>query len=516
MLKDFFIKRISFTISKCRCKTFDVSLHVIKINKLELKEHLRRNIKLALPVMITQMGQISVNIIDNIMVGGLGGKYDNIEDEVLGKTSLAAASLGNSLFFAILVFAFGFSFALSPLIAAEDSKGDKKMAGAYFSHSLVLNVTLSLCLFLLITFLKPLMFYMGQPADVVEKCIPYLTIMTFSMIPLMIFQTFRQLSEGLSLTIPVTIATVLSNVVNIVLNYGWVYGNWGFPRLEVAGAAWGTFVARLVMMIFLLIVLLNFKKTKSVLKEASFKVADFKKIIFKRIASIGIPTALTSFFEMSAFSLAAFVCGYTFTNSIADQELAKINLAAHQIAINLASTTFMMCTGIGVAATVRIGNQLGLKDYKTLREAGWSCIMMVLTFMIICGVLFIMFRYQLPTIYLDNQDVINLSAQLLIIASLFQMSDGIQLVLLGALRGMMDVKIPSILTFVSYWLIAIPIGVTLAIIFEMRAFGMWIGLGVGLTASAVFLIIRYNRQTNKLIRDNPNVKINLEDKLKNI
>ena len=487
---------------------------IIKFFELEIREHLRRNIVLALPVMITQMGQISVNIIDNIMVGGLGGKYDNIQDEVLGKTSLAAASLGNSLFFAILVFAFGFSFALSPLIAAEDSKGNKKMAATYFSHSLVLNVTLSICLFLLITFLKPLMFYMGQPADVVEKCIPYLTIMTFSMIPVMIFQSFRQLSEGLSLTIPVTIATVLSNVVNITLNYGWIYGNWGFPRLEVAGAAWGTFVARMVMMIFLVIVLWNFKKTRSVLEKVQCK--NFQKIIFKKITSIGIPTALTSFFEMSAFSLAAFVCGYTFTNSIADQELAKVNLAAHQIAINLASTTFMMCTGIGVAATVRIGNQLGLRDYKTLREAGWSCIMMVTAFMILCGILFIAFRYQLPTIYLDNQDVINLSAQLLIIASFFQMSDGIQLVLLGALRGMTDVKIPSILTFISYWLIAIPIGVTLALVFEMRAFGMWIGLGIGLTASAIFLLIRYNQQTKKLIRENPQSDIILEDKLKNI
>ncbi len=462
--------------------------------------------------MITQMGQISVNIIDNIMVGGLGGKYDNIENEVLGKTSLAAASLGNSLFFAILVFAFGFSFALSPLIAAEDSKGNKKMAASYFTHSLVLNVTLSIGLFLLITFLKPLMYSMGQPEDVVEKCIPYLTIMTFSMIPLMIFQTFRQLSEGLSLTIPVTIATILSNVVNIGLNYGWIYGNWGFPRLEVEGAAWGTFVARLVMTIFLVVVLMNFKKTKEVLQQIEF--TNYKKKIFKKIAGIGVPTAFTSFFEMSAFSLAAFVCGYTFTNSIADQEIAKVNLAAHQIAINLASTTFMMCAGIGVAATVRIGNQLGLRDYKTLREAGWSCVMMVIGFMILCGVLFITFRYQLPTIYLDNQEVINLAAQLLIIASFFQLSDGIQLVLLGALRGMTDVKIPSILTFISYWLIAIPIGVTLAIVFEMRAFGMWIGLGIGLTASAIFLLMRYNHQTKKLIAANLNVEDKREDILK--
>ncbi|MBS7333916.1 MAG: MATE family efflux transporter [Weeksellaceae bacterium] len=467
---------------------------------MTLKEHLQRNIKLAFPVMITQAGQISVNIIDTIMVGGLGGKFDNIKDESISKVALAATSLGNSLFFAVLVFAFGFSFALSPLIAAEDSKGDKKNAANYFTHSLIMNVTLAFLLFLLITFAQPLLHFMKQPADVIEACIPYLNIMTFSMIPLMIFQSFRQLSEGLSLTIPVTIATILGNVVNILLNYGWIYGNWGFPRLEVEGAAWGTFVARVVMMIFLLVVLFNFKKTREVLKLVSFK--NIQKKYFRKISNIGIPTALTSFFEMSAFSLAAFICGYTFTDSIADQELAKVNLAAHQIAINLASTTFMMCTGLGVAATVRIGNQLGLKDYKTLREAGWSCIILVLGFMFVCGIAFILLRYQLPTIYVENTEVINLAAQLLIIASLFQLSDGLQLVVLGALRGMTDVRIPSILTFVAYWLIAIPIGTILAIVFEMRAFGMWIGLGLGLTASAIMLVYRFHQQTKKLILEN--------------
>lgn len=467
---------------------------------MTLKEHLQRNMKLAIPVMITQAGQISVNIIDTIMVGGLGGKFDNIKDESISKVALAATSLGNSLFFAVLVFAFGFSFALSPLIAAEDAKGDKKSASNYFTHSLILNVSLSILLFLLITFAKPLLHYMKQPVDVIDACIPYLNIMTFSMIPLMIFQSFRQLSEGLSLTIPVTIATILGNIVNIGLNYGWIYGNWGFPRLEVEGAAWGTFVARVVMMVFLLVVLFNFSKTREVLQLVSFK--NIQKKYFKKISNIGIPTALTSFFEMSAFSTAAFICGYTFTNSLADQELAKVNLAAHQIAINLASTTFMMCTGLGVAATVRIGNQLGLKDYKTLREAGWSCVWMVIGFMFVCGLGFILLRYQLPTIYVENTEVINLAAQLLIIASLFQLSDGLQLVVLGALRGMTDVRVPSILTFVAYWLIAIPIGTVLAIVFEMRAFGMWIGLGIGLTVSAIMLVYRFHQQTKKLIIEN--------------
>lgn len=467
---------------------------------MTFKEHLRRNLKLAFPVMITQAGQISVNIIDTIMVGGLGGKFDTFKDENLSKMALAATSLGNSIFFAVLVFAFGFSFALSPLVAAEDSKGDRQKVADYFTHSLILNTTLSVLLFLVLTFAKPILYYFKQPEDVIDLCIPYLTIMTFSMVPLMIFQSFRQFSEGLSLTIPVTIATILGNVVNIFLNYGWIYGNMGFPRLEVAGAAWGTFAARVVMMIFLLIVLLNFEKTRTILKLVNLK--NFQKSIFRKISNIGIPTALTSFFEMTAFSTAAFICGYTFTDTVLDQELAKVNLAAHQIAINLASTTFMMCTGLGVAATVRIGNQLGLKDYKTLREAGWSCILMVITFMFICGVSFILLRYQLPTFYSEEQAVINVAAQLLIVASLFQLSDGIQLVVLGALRGMTDVKVPSILTFIAYWLIAVPVGLLLAVYFEMRALGMWIGLGIGLTLSALMLIYRYHQQTKKLIINN--------------
>ena len=450
--------------------------------------------------MITQAGQISVNIIDTIMVGGLGGKFDTIKIDGLSKMALAATSLGNSIFFAVLVFAFGFSFALSPLVAAEDSKGDKQKVADYFTHSLILNTTLAILLFLVLTFAKPILYYLKQPEDVIDLCIPYLTIMTFSMVPLMIFQSFRQFSEGLSLTIPVTIATILGNVVNIFLNYGWIYGNMGFPRLEVEGAAWGTFAARVVMMIFLVIVLFNFEKTKMILKLVNIK--NIQKSIFRKISNIGIPTALTSFFEMTAFSTAAFICGYTFTDTILDQELAKVNLAAHQIAINLASTTFMMCSGLGVAATVRIGNQLGLRDYKTLREAGWSCILMVVAFMFICGISFILLRYQLPTFYSEEQEVINLAAQLLIVASLFQLFDGVQLVVLGALRGMTDVKMPSILTFIAYWLIAVPIGLLLAVYFEMRALGMWIGLGIGLTLSALMLIYRYHQQTKKLIIDN--------------
>jgi len=451
--------------------------------------------------MITQAGQIMVNLVDNFMVSGLGGKYDYIKDEQLGKTALGAISLGNAVFITALVVAFGFSFAISPLVAAADAKKDKEGAASIFSHGFILNLLLAISLLIILEMMRPLLYHLGQPPDVIEKAIPFLSIMAWSMIPIMIFQSFRQFSEGLSLTIPVTIATIIGNIINIALNYGWIYGYWGFPRLEVEGAGWGTFCARVGMLVVLVITLLTFKKTKYYLNAVKFK--EFNKSIFRKIINMGVPTALTSFFEVSAFTGAAFICGYAFSELPAEQQLAKTNLAAHQIAISLASTTFMMCMGLGVAATVRVGYQSGLKDYKTLRAAGWSAIFMVIAFMLMCGIGMIAFRYQLPAFYLNNRPVIDLAAKLLIIAAFFQLSDGIQLVTLGALRGMQDVKVPSIITFVAYWIIAIPIGVMFAIYFEMRAFGMWIGLGFGLTVSAIMLLLRYHKQTKKLIHANP-------------
>lgn len=461
------------------------------------KEHLRRNLTLAVPVMITQAGQIMVNLVDNFMVGGLGGKFDYIKDEQLGKVALGAVSLGNAVFITALVVAFGFSFAISPLVAACDAKKDKSGTADIFIHGMILNVTLAIILMLILLFISPILYHLGQPKDVIDMAIPFLNIMALSMIPIMIFQSFRQFSEGLSLTVPVTIATIVGNIVNVILNYCWVYGYWGFSRLEVTGSGWGTFCARISMLIVLVLAMFYFKKTKEHLSLVKFK--NFNKHIFRKIINMGVPTALTSFFEITAFTAAAFVCGYAFSFEAWEQQIAKTNLAAHQIAISLASTTFMMCQGLAVAATVRIGYQLGLKDYKTLREAGWSTIILVSLFMFICGVFIIIFRYELPAFYLDNSEVISLAAQLLIIAAFFQLSDGIQLVILGALRGMQDVKIPSLITFVSYWVITIPLGVLLAIYFEMRALGMWIALGFGLTISAIMLLLRYHKQTKKLI-----------------
>ncbi|MDO5509508.1 MAG: MATE family efflux transporter [Weeksellaceae bacterium] len=457
------------------------------------KEHFKRNWILAWPVMLTQAGQIMVNVVDNIMVGALGSSRDIVLNPELGKISLGAVSLGNAVFFTILVTAFGFSFAMSPLIAQADARKNRAQVNAYLSHGLVLNLSLAVLLMIVVFLAAPFMYYLKQPIEVVDQAIPYLKIMAYSMIPMMIFQSFRQFSEGISLTIIVTIATLVANLFNIAANYALIYGNWGFPRMEVEGAAWGTMISRILMMIFIIIAMFQYRKSRFYLRKTGKII--WQKSIFNKLTKLGTPTALQMFFEVSTFSVAAFICGMA----------GVTDLAAHQIALNLASTTFMLCVGISVAATVRVGNQLGLHQYNVMRQAGISSIFMVAIFMIFCGILFVVFRYQLPQIYIENTAVITLTAQLLIIAAFFQLSDGVQVVTLGALRGMQDVNIPTIITLVAYFVLTIPLGYFLTITMKMGAMGMWIALGIGLTFSAVLLIMRFQKISLQRMRDKPNI-----------
>ncbi len=454
---------------------------------MTIKEHLRKNFILAWPVMLTQAGQILVNVADNVMVGALGGKYDHIQNPEIGKVALGAVSLGNALFFMIMVAAMGFSFAMSPLIAQADAKNNLKRGSAILSHGLVLNLIITVLLITVLLLVSPLMYQMGQPTDVVDAALPYLEIVGYSMIPLMIFQSFRQLSEGLSLTLVVAVATIIANLLNIFFNYGLIFGNFGMPRLEVEGAAYGTLISRILMVFTLLSAMWFHPKSRTYLSMIKFK--NFQKVIFRKLIQLGIPTSLQMFFEVGAFAGAAFIVGMA----------GKDDLAAHQIALNLASISFMLCTGVAIAATVRVGNQLGLRDFHTMKRAGWSAFMMVAAFMSVAGIILIIFRHQLPALYIDNMDVIVIAAQLLIVAALFQLSDGIQVVLLGALRGMQDVNIPTVITMFAYFVIAMPLGYYLTIERDMGAMGMWVALGIGLTVSAVLLVLRYMYKTNYLI-----------------
>ncbi|MCG7281211.1 MATE family efflux transporter [Chryseobacterium taklimakanense] len=447
------------------------------------RNYTKQTVKLALPVMLTQLGQVSVQLFDNIIVGNL-----------LGANALAAVSLGNALFFSVFVFGLGISFAIPPLVSEAHSQNKHDRINSVFRHGFVLNMAVGLLLMILLLAFRPLLYHLDQPKEIIPDTEIYLTIMAFSVLPFMTFQTLREVSEGLGYTIGVTKATIFANVINIALNYVFIKGMFGFSPMGVKGSAIATLIARIFMLAFLYFVMVNHQTTKRYVKDFSLKIGLFTKRMFTKMLKLGLPTALQMFFEVTAFAGAAFICGM----------ISAKDIASHQIALSMASFTFNLCIGFSVASTVMIGRKLGQRDFVELRKVGVNNIKIAFIFMVLCGAFFILARNTLPTFFTKKEDVevIQLASKLLIIASLFQLSDGIQVTTLGILRGIQDVKIPSYLTFFAYWIITIPLGFYLCVTLKMGAFGMWIALGLGLTISAVLLVYRFLKLSGKRIKAN--------------
>lgn len=442
------------------------------------KSHTRQTLKLALPVMLTQLGQVSVQLFDNIIVGNL-----------LGANALAAVSLGNALFFSVFVFGLGISFAIPPLVSAAHSQEDHSKINSVFRHGFVLNMGVGLMLMVLLLAFRPLLWHLDQPAEIIPNTAHFLTIMSFSILPFMAFQTLREVSEGLGFTIGVTKATIAANVINIALNYIFIKGLFGLPEMGVKGSALATLIARIFMLVFLLVVMKKNGTTQRYIRDFSLRISAFKASFFQKILKLGLPTAMQMFFEVTAFAGAAFICGM----------VSARDIASHQIALSMASFTFNLCVGFSVASTVLIGRKMGEQNFTELRQIGINSLKIAFIFMLICGLTFILGRHVLPRFFTKSEDVevISLASQLLIIAALFQLSDGIQVTALGMLRGMQDVKIPSIITFIAYWLITIPLGYYLCVTLGMGAWGMWIALGLGLTISALLLVARFLNLSSK-------------------
>ena len=409
----------------------------------------------------------------------------------MGAQALASVSLGNAVFFSIFVFALGFSFAIPPLVSEAHSQQKHSVINSVFRHGFVINLGIGLILMILLLSALPLLYHMDQPKEIIPDTIGFLGIMTLSILPFMVFQTLREVSEGLSFTIGVTKATIFANVINVVLNYVFIKGLFGFPEMGVEGSALASLIARIFMMVFLYYVLLKEPKTRRYIKDFSLKITEFSKSMFRKMLKLGFPTALQMFFEITAFAAAAFICGL----------VSSKDIASHQIALSMASFTFNLCIGFSVASTVMIGRRLGEQKYTELKEVGINNMKIVFIFMAFCGMVFILGRNILPTFFTQAEDVavIELASQLMIIAALFQLSDGVQVAALGALRGIQDVKIPSIITFIAYWLITIPLGYVLCVPLKMGAFGMWIALGLGLTISAVLLVVRFLKLSQRKI-----------------
>ena len=442
------------------------------------------NLRLAAPVMMGMLGHTFVSLVDNIMVGQLG------------TAELAAVSLGNSFMFIAMSLGIGFSTAITPLVAEADGEGNFASGKSAFKHGLFLCTVLGIAMFLLVWFAKPIMYLMKQPQEVVELAMPYLDLVAVSLIPLIIFQAFKQFSDGLSMTRYPMYATLIANIVNVILNYVLIFGKFGFPQMGIIGAAIGTLVSRVIMLVYLWWLLLIKEKSRAYVIQIKLFVLESK--VLRKIIGIGLPSALQMFFEVAIFTSAIWLSGI----------LGKNPQAANQIALNLSSMTFMVAMGLSVAATVRVGNQKGLQKFDELRRIAFSFFILVIIISSLFALCFMLGNTFLPSLYVnlnnpinyaDNMEVISIAAKLMLVAAVFQISDGVQVVVLGALRGLQDVKIPTIITFVSYWIIGFPISYYFGLYTSYKSAGIWLGLLAGLTASAVMLIIRFNFLSKKMV-----------------
>jgi len=431
---------------------------------------------LAFPVMLSQFGQVMVGVVDSMMVGRLGTE------------PLAAASLGNSIFVLFLTFGIGISMGITPLVAHADGEGNKKQIVDILKHGVLDNSVVGILLFLLLLATSNTFVYLNQPSGVVELAVPYFRIISFSLVPFMVFQAFRQFTEGLGLTRQAMYITITGNVINIILNYILIFGKLGMPAMGLEGAGWATFIARCIMAILMAFFALFSQKLKAY--REYYTGGRINYTLVRKLMSIGVPIGFQFIFEVGAFTISAVMIGW----------IGATALAAHQIAISLASITFMMATGIASATTIRVGNQNGRKDYRTLRKVGFTGYFMVIMFMTLNGLLMIIGRNFLPTLYINEVEVITLASGLLVVAALFQVSDGMQVVGLGACRGMTDVKIPTIFTLIAYWVIGLPIGYFLGFQLNMGAKGIWWGLLIGLTVTAILMLARFNRLSLQKVR----------------
>ena len=435
------------------------------------RTHVKTTFLIAYPVMLSQLGHILVGVADSMMVGALGAE------------PLAAVSLANSLVSLGLMFGIGVSIAITPLVAAADGGDTTYDQSQIFRHGLVINTVAGLVLAALLAGSAPLLPWLDQPMGVVTLATPYLVIIALSMIPFMWFQSFRQYAEGLSFTRTAMVITLSANLLNVLLNYLLIYGYAGLPAMGLNGAGVATLIARVAM---------AGAMTLYVLRSAWFhwsplRLRSLHKALVSKMLKIGVPTGFQYIFEVGTFSFASIMMGWLGTHA----------LAAHQIALNLAAVSYMVATGLAAAATVRIGNQLGQRDMPNLRRVGWSALLMSTLLMGTSAGIFLVLNHWLPTLYVDELPVIEIAASLLVIAAFFQLSDGVQAVALGILRGMADVKIPTLITLLAYWGVGIPIAYVLAFPVGWGAQGVWIGLLISLTVAAVLLVRRFRRLSTR-------------------
>ena len=435
----------------------------------------RRNLKVAVPVIIASAGQITVTMADNIMVGWVNAM------------ELAAMSFTGAVYSIGMVFGMGFAIGVTPLIGISYGGNDFRKAASFFQNALLLNLICAALCMALMFLIGSFFDRMGQEEAVITIAKPVYRMLVLSFLPQMIFFSGKQFAEGIGNTKISMYITISCNILNIILNYLLIFGKFGCPALGAYGAAIATLISRSAMAVgFIAVFALHssFRRYLLFFSKVGFLWSRIKELI-----RISTPVALQIGMEMFTFSFCTIMTGWVDGNS----------LAANQITLSMAMLTFIIVLGIASATTIRVSHQLGAGNLVGARKAGFASMHLALTFMMMTGACFIIFRHHLPLLFNNEPKVVAIAAQLFIAAGIFQVFDGLQAVSIAALRGLADTAKPMVISFISYIIVCLSAGYILAFVVGLGAVGIWMGYVVGLGMAAIWLALRFNKKSKNLI-----------------
>jgi len=435
---------------------------------IPFKEY-KKTLALSLPVIVAQAGQIMVGIVDNIMIGHLGC------------TELAAASFTNTLITLVVIFGMGFSFALTPVVGQRMASRDYKFIGMALKNGLLSNLIMGVLLVAVLGLLSICIPYMNQPESIIGTSRKFMYLLMLSVIPMQLFYAYKQFFEGVGNTRLSMIIMLVANIINTIGNYLFMYGKFGCPEMGLYGAAVGTIISRVFMVVVAAICFYRMKSFRRYLIGFNKAVCNIFGV--KRLYKLGVPLGGQLVMEASAFGLCTIMIGW----------INEVSLAAHQIVLSLSTIGFMVYQGIGSATTIRVSHLIGENNYEKIKTIKTVSIQIMFIYCLLIIFLFVGGRNILPLLFSSDKEVLLLASSMLVMCGVFQISDGAQIIIAGVLRGFADAKIPAVITFFAYFVIALPVSYYCAFNLKIGAVGMWYGFPVGLSIAYLLYYLRYKR-----------------------
>lgn len=444
------------------------------------KEQYKQNLRLALPVVLTQLGQILTQFADNLMVGQYGG------DDPL---PLAAVSFGGAVFFILFIASIGIALGMTPLIGELYAQGNRERSSHLLQNGILFYGALGIAMTAFQYAIIPLMYHLGQPVEVVDAAIPYYKMLVWSMPFVMLFFAFKQFLEGVGNTKVEMVVTIIANLANVGFNWVFIYGRYGLPEMGAVGAGLGTLLSRIIAPILMIGYFYARREYRDYLERFALRNYSWREV--GQLTRMGLPIALQMFLESSAFAGTGIMMGWF-------GDGAKTAIGANQIATTIANCAFMIVMSIGAATTIRVSHCYGARNLGEMTMAAKASYHLVLAWNAFAAVVFLSLRHVIPTLFTTNAEVIGIASQLLAFAALYQLSDGIQNVSVGILRGIQDVRIIMPIALISYWLLNLPVGYLVGFTLGMGPAGLYIGFTFGLSTAAVLMILRIRRSIRKL------------------